>query len=115
MTITRYRWLIILMVSVSSLFAQSKSTVPLKDAGPPVSTLIGVLITSLESRSATAGQKFALKTISEVVVEGRLVIPKGSKILGHVAEAVTKSKDQPQSEVSLVILQSPLSAARAKM
>lgn len=97
-----YKSLIVLLVFGSSLFAQSKSTAPL-DSGPPVSTLIAVLTTSLESRSATAGQEFALKTISDVVVDGQLVIPKGSRIIGHVAEAVTKGKDQPQSELSLVI------------
>ncbi len=37
------------------------------------------------------------------MVDGQLVIPKGSRILGHVTEAVTKSKDQSQSELTLLI------------
>ena len=90
-------------MSTSSLFAQSKSTAPLVDPGPPVSTMLAVLTSSLESRSAIAGQEFTLKTISDVMVDDKLVIPKGSKILGHVTEAVTKGKDQPQSELLLVI------------
>ena len=92
--------LIVLMVFSSSLFAQSNDTAPL---ATPVSTLIGVLTSSLESRSATAGQEFTLKTISDVMVDGQLIIPKGSRVLGFVTEAVTKGKDQSQSELWLVI------------
>jgi uncharacterized coiled-coil protein SlyX len=98
-----YKSLIVVMMFVSSLFAQSKATAPLVNTSPPVSTLIAVLTSSLESRSATAGQEFTLKTLSDVVVDGQLVIPKGSRVLGHVTEAVTKGKDQPQSELWLVV------------
>ena len=92
--------LILVVVLFLPVFAQSNNTAPLV---PPVSTLIGVLTSSLESRSATAGQEFTLKTISDVVVEGQLIIPRGSRVLGHVTEAVTKGKDQSHSELSLVI------------
>ena len=92
--------LIVMMALLSSLFAQSNNTAPLV---PAVSTLIGVLTSSLESRSATVGQEFTLKTISDLVVEGQLIIPRGSRVLGHVTEAVTKGKDQSHSELSLVI------------
>jgi len=95
--------LLVLMVFTSSLFAQSKSTAPLVDPGPPVSTMLAVLTNSLESRSATVGQEFTLKTISDVVVASKLVIPKGSRVLGHVTAAATKGKDQSQSELELVI------------
>ena len=95
--------LILVTVLFTPVFAQSKNTAPLVDTGPPVSTLKGVLTSTLESRSATAGQVFTLKTISDVMVEGQLIIPKGSRVLGHVTEAVTKGKDQSQSELSLVI------------
>ena len=92
--------LIVVMVLFLPVFAQSNNTAPLV---PAVSTLIGVLTSSLESRSATVGQEFTLKTISDVMVGGQLVIPRGSRVLGHVTEAVTKGKDQAQSELSLVI------------
>lgn len=94
--------LIVLMALFAPVFAQNNNTAPLVN-DPPVSTLIGVLTSSLESKSATAGQEFTLKTISDVMVGGQLVIPRGSRVLGHVTEAVTKGKDQSQSELSLVI------------
>ena len=89
--------LVVLMILSSSLFAQSRQT------SPPVSTLIAKLTGSLESRNATVGEEFTLQTLNDVVVEGQLVIPKGSKLLGHVSEAMTKGKTQPQSQLSLVI------------
>ena len=92
--------LILVVLLFLPVFAQSNNTAPLV---PAVSTLIGVLTSSLESRSATAGQEFTLKTISDVTVDGELIIPRGSRVLGHVTEAVTKGKDQSQSELSLVI------------
>lgn len=95
--------LFVLMMFVSPLFAQTNNTPTPVEPGPPVSTLIAVLTSSLESRSAAAGQEFTLRTISDVVVDGHLVIPKGSRVVGHVTEAVTKGKDRPQSEVLLVI------------
>lgn len=97
------RLLIVLTMFVSSVFAQTNDTAPLTNTGPPVSTLIAVLTSSLESRGATAGQEFTLRTLSDVVVDGQLIIPKGSRVLGHVTEAVTKGKDQPQSELWLVL------------
>jgi hypothetical protein len=97
------KMLIVMMMFLSSVLAQSNNTAPLVDTGPPISTLTAVLTSYVESSSATEGQVFTLKTISDVVVDGQLVIPKGSRVLGHVTEAVTKGKDHPQSELWLVI------------
>ncbi len=47
--------LLVLVMSASSFLAQSKDTAPLVDKGPPVTTLIAVLTTSLESRSGSCG------------------------------------------------------------
>lgn len=89
--------LLVLLLFSSLLYAQTGGT------RPKVSTMIGVLTASLESKNATAGQEFTLKTISDVVVNGEMIIPRTSRVLGHVTEAVTKGKDQPQSELWIVI------------
>jgi|ERR1051326_611735 hypothetical protein len=68
-----------------------------------VSLVFAVLTDSIETKSATVGQEFVLQTMSDVVVDGEIVIPKGSKILGHVSQAVTKSKDRPESALAIVI------------
>ncbi|MFN2491771.1 MAG: hypothetical protein ABR501_02670 [Pyrinomonadaceae bacterium] len=43
---------------------------------PPVSTVFAVLTKSLESKNAAVGQEFDLRTISEVVVKGEVVMPR---------------------------------------
>ena len=68
-----------------------------------VSTVLAVLTKSLESKSATAGQELTWRTISDVVTNGATVIPRGSKLVGHVSEVATKGKDEPQSVLAIVI------------
>ena len=70
---------------------------------PPVSTAFAVLVKSVESRSAIPGQEFTLRTIGDVLVEGKVVIPKGSRVVGHVTEVVTKGKGSQQSILGVVI------------
>ena len=70
---------------------------------PRVCTVFAVLTKSLESKSATAGQELVLRTISYIIVYGKVIIPKGSKLLGHVSEVATKGKDEPQSVLAIII------------
>jgi len=70
---------------------------------PSVSTVFAVLTKSIESKSATVGQELSLKTISDIVVKGELVIPKGSDLLGHIKEVAVKNKDASQSLLSVII------------
>ena len=68
-----------------------------------VSTVFAVLPKRLELKSATAGQELMQQTISDVMVNGRVVIPRGSKLVCHVSEVTTKGKDEPQSLLAIVI------------
>src|ERR1700687_1268933 len=68
-----------------------------------VSTVFAVLTKSLESKSATAGQELSLRTISDVMTNGAVVIPRGSRLVGHISEVATKGKDEPQSVLAIVI------------
>lgn len=70
---------------------------------PQVTTVFAVLTKAVESKTATAGQEFSLRTISDVAVNGKVVIPRESKLVGHVAEAITRGKDEPQSILNIVI------------
>lgn len=80
-----------------SLFAQTI------DAAPRVSTVFAILTSSLETNRVTVGQEFVLKTTRDVVVDTGLVLPKYTRVVGHVTETATKSEDQTQSELWLVI------------
>jgi hypothetical protein len=80
----------------ASLCAQTR------DASPPVSTVFAVLTKSVESKTATVGQELTLRTISDVSVNGVVIIPKGSQLLGRVTEVIAKSRETEPS-ISVVI------------
>jgi len=70
---------------------------------PPVSTVFAVLTKAIDARSAGPGMGVTLRTISDVVVNGETVIPRGSQLFGRVVEARAKDKDNPQSVLALTI------------
>jgi len=69
----------------------------------PVSTAFAVLTKSIELKTASVNQELNLQTISEVVVNGRVVIPKGSSVIGHVAGLTPKGKGNQKSLLAIVI------------
>jgi hypothetical protein len=72
-------------------------------SAPPVSIVFAVLTKSVDAKSAGPGMGVTLRTISDVVVNGETVIPRGSQLFGRVVEARTKDKENPQSVLSLTI------------
>ena len=89
--------LILTLMFAASLMAQTGNT------NRPVTTAFAVLTKSVESKSASVGQELILQTIKDVIVDGQMVIPRGSKFVGHITEVETKGKDMPQSELYIVI------------
>jgi hypothetical protein len=89
---------LILMALLSSVLCGQ-----MNDRSPQVTTVITVLTGSLDTKSAVAGQEFWLRTTSDIVVNGEMILPKGSKVLGHIAEAVAAAKGHPKSELWLII------------
>ena len=90
------KFLIVALLFSTSLMAQTGNS-------PPVSTVFAVLTNTLESRTATAGQQLILRTVSDVVVDGEIVIPKGSKMLGHITQVITKKNNESRSVLAIVI------------
>jgi hypothetical protein len=89
--------------ALAILFLFSTSLIAQTGHQNQVSTVFAVLTKAVESKSATAGQELSLRTISDVMVQGRVIIPRGSKVVGHVSEVATKRKDEPQSVLAIVI------------
>ena len=89
-------WFLLVIPFSAPVMAQS-------DNAPPVSKVFATLAKSLESKSSVVGDELMLRTISDVVVDGEAVIPKGSKLLGHVAGVATKGKDEPKSLLAIII------------
>ncbi len=89
-------FLVLLLLFPTSSLAQSNNS-------PPVSKVFALLDKTVESKSASIGDELILQTISDVVVDGQMVIPKSSKFLCHVAGVVSKGKGEPQSLLTIVI------------
>ncbi|MCU1264710.1 MAG: hypothetical protein JWM21_1028 [Acidobacteria bacterium] len=70
---------------------------------PTVSNIIAELTRTVEVKSASAGDELILKALSDVIVDGQVVIPKGSKLTGKISEVATRGKDQPQTLLAFVV------------
>ena len=79
---------------------------------PAVSTIFAILVTRIETKSASLDQELTLRTVSDVVVDGIVVIPSGSKVVGHIVELATKGKGSEQSILAIVIDKAMLESGR---
>ena len=80
-----------ILLSSNSIAAQTT------DVQPHVSNVFAVLTTVVEAKTAHANDEIALNTIGDLFVDGALVIPRGSKLSGHLIEIAIKGKDQPET------------------
>jgi hypothetical protein len=90
-------------ITLAFIFLISTSTPAQTRNDTRVSTVMAVLTKSLEAKSASVGQELTLRTTGDVVVDGAVIIPKGSKLVGRVSEVALKGKEEPQSRLAVVI------------
>ena len=70
---------------------------------PSVSTVFAVVLKRLDTKNVSLNQELTLRTITDVILDGVVVIPTGSKVVGHVVEFATKGKESQQSILAIVI------------
>jgi hypothetical protein len=70
---------------------------------PSVSTVFAVVLKRLDTKNASVNQELTLRTITDVTVNGIVVIASGSTVVGHVVESATKGKESQQSILAIVI------------
>jgi hypothetical protein len=68
-----------------------------------VSTVFAVVEKRVDTKSASVNQEVTLRTMNDVIVAGQVVIPSGSRVVGHVVEFATKGKGNPQSILAIVV------------
>ncbi|MBZ5689356.1 MAG: hypothetical protein LAP86_30510 [Acidobacteriia bacterium] len=66
------------------------------------STIPVMLEKWVDARKNKAGDEVVAKTTENVKSDGRVVLPKGSKIIGHVTEAKARTKEEPESAVGII-------------
>jgi hypothetical protein len=64
--------------------------------------IVAELSDSLDARKAKEGDQVKCEVVQDLVYTGRVIIPHGAKVLGHVSEASRSTKEQPQSRLGLV-------------
>ncbi|HKN85122.1 MAG TPA: hypothetical protein VJW17_16875 [Pyrinomonadaceae bacterium] len=68
-----------------------------------VSTVFALVEKRVDTKSARVNQEVTLRTINDVIVAGQVVIPSGSRLVGHVVEFATTGKGNPQTILAIVV------------
>lgn len=84
--------------NVSNKGAQAAAASQLKSG----SSIHATLDKPVDARKNKAGDQVVAKTTEDVKSEGKVVIPRGSKIVGHVTEVKAREKGQAESAVGVV-------------
>ena len=79
----------------SSSAAESETQIP---AGTAISAEISK---SVNVKKVKAGDKVVAKTSMDLLSQGKVVIPRNTKILGHITEAKAHSKESPGSTLGI--------------
>lgn len=100
---------VIFLITAASVFAQNSPAPPAvagATAQPTTSaelapgTIIAVeLSKSLDAKKLKANDKFEVRTAMDLLEHGQIVIPRNTKIIGHVTEAKAHSNQSPDSLV----------------
>jgi len=56
---------------------------------------------SIDARRIKSGDKIEAKTTMDLLAHGQIVIPRDTKVIGHVTEAKPRSKESPESLVGV--------------
>ena len=64
--------------------------------------LAGELQNTIDVRKAKLGDQVLLKTTQTIKSGGRTVVPKGSRLIGHVTEVAQKSKGNRESRIGIL-------------
>jgi hypothetical protein len=94
-----HSWTISTLVAVTSI-----CTVPAQsNTSFQVAKVFVTLETSVDTLTSVRDDRFTLVTINDVAVNGKVLIPKGSKIVGHVGAVTSRGKNSSKSVLGLVI------------
>ena len=55
----------------------------------------------VDARRSKVNDRIEAKTLTDVLVQGQIVVPRNTKIIGHVTDARARSKTSPDSTVSI--------------
>ncbi|MDX6446026.1 MAG: hypothetical protein QOH71_3100 [Blastocatellia bacterium] len=65
--------------------------------------LAAQLENSLDAKRAKPGDRVVLRTVSAVKQNGKVVVPKGAQLIGHVTDVQQQSRSNAESSIGIVI------------
>ena len=65
-------------------------------------TILAQFTKSLNVRKLKVGAEVDGYVIQDLVYKGKIIVPRDSKVVGHVTEAIASSKEQPHSRLGLL-------------
>jgi hypothetical protein len=69
---------------------------------PPSGTILSVeLSKSLDAKKTKANDRVEARTATDLLAHGQIVVPRNTKIIGHVTEAKARSKASPDSMIGI--------------
>ena len=93
------------LLSASAGFGQTRNTVQNQGEQAPLlahGTALNVQLShSLDSRKAKPGDEVIAETTAAVKVDGKVVIPNNTKLVGHVTRASARAKGDPDSMLAV--------------
>ena len=84
-----------LVAGFASLFIAAMAGAPRQKAVP------ATLLKSIDAQKSQTGDEVSAQTGEDVKSEGQIVLPKGSRLMGHVVEVKARTDDQPTSQIVL--------------
>ncbi len=98
-------WAGIALADWTGTFAQEKpGSGAAEETGVKLSvgtTMNAVLNSSIDSRKLKVGDAVSARTMDAVKLDGKIVIPKGAKLIGHVTQASARGKGDATSVVGI--------------
>ena len=86
----------------TACLAQSSADTKASASVPPGTTVQAELLKAVDAKKARPGDEVVAKVTQEVKANDKVVLPKGSKVMGKVTQAQGRAKGQDESELGLV-------------
>jgi hypothetical protein len=94
--------LFMMAVAISIVWAQTSATASNSTNPSNGTAIVARLLTNLDARHSKVGDPVEAETTQDVKQNGQILLRKGSRVTGQVAEVVPYSKETRQSKLRLV-------------
>lgn len=86
---------------MTPIFAAGFAALLMSATAGAYSAIPATLLTSIDAQTTKSGDEVSAQTGEAVKSDGRVLLPKGSKLMGHVVEVKARADDQPTSQIVL--------------